>query len=317
MTGVLGWLDRNLWVVDLLLLAVLGMFVAAGVDRLLSARIDEALHAAQDPPEPRPPSRRAARQEDAFVPADGGPILERNIFDSTTGPITGEATEPVEEPVEESGQPAGTAEPEPCAGPLSLVAAYACTQHPELSFVAVRNGRETEILEPGDTIEELELVQVGWRLAFLVDTAGAMCYLDVFGEPAGGKGKKKHAAHGKSLPALLAKGVKKKAPRSMVVDGAIIEYLSHHPAELRKSARLMPNMVGKKRRGYKLYGIKKNSLWNELGLRNGDVIVAIDGAGMKRPNDLFRAVLGSKKKKSLHMKIRRHGKVLPFEYEVK
>jgi membrane-associated protease RseP (regulator of RpoE activity) len=61
------------------------------------------------------------------------------------------------------------------------------------------------------------------------------------------------------------------------IERANVEYLTENPAYFAKQARIVPDMQDGVTQGYKLYGIRSGSLPSQLGIQNGDVIVAIDG----------------------------------------
>lgn len=61
------------------------------------------------------------------------------------------------------------------------------------------------------------------------------------------------------------------------IERATIERLADNPAALAKQARIVPSMQDGVTRGLKLYGIRRASVAAQLGLLNGDMLVAFDG----------------------------------------
>lgn len=61
------------------------------------------------------------------------------------------------------------------------------------------------------------------------------------------------------------------------IERATIERLAQDPAALARQARIVPAMQDDITRGFKLYGIRSGSLPSQLGLQNGDLLVAFDG----------------------------------------
>jgi general secretion pathway protein C len=50
-----------------------------------------------------------------------------------------------------------------------------------------------------------------------------------------------------------------------------------------RSARIVPLQVGDQVVGVKVFGIRKDSLFDELGLQNGDLVRAVDGKSLANP----------------------------------
>ena len=50
-----------------------------------------------------------------------------------------------------------------------------------------------------------------------------------------------------------------------------------------QSARIVPAQVGDQVVGVKVFGIRKDSLFDQLGLQNGDLVRAVDGKPLANP----------------------------------
>lgn len=312
--------DRNLWIVDLLILALLATFVAAGLDAFLATRTTHLMdRLVQETGSSHPTPAPATASPAVFSAVTGEDILARNIFDSVTGPLTGirEVTETPpgegEEPVPE--QPAFTPR---CTLPISLQACYASPDHPEYSFIAVQNGAQSEILELGDTILEHQVSYITWQYAFLYDTQGMPCYLDLWeNEPGHQKDHgKKHpkTKQGKNtrakLHALLKTFVKKVSAHHRVIDPKLAKFLAQNDELIVQDVRMLPHIKGGSPGGLKLYGIRKSSVLGHLGFRNGDVLVSMKGP--KQVKHKFSSLGGS-----TSVQVKRKGKPLTLRFTVK
>ena len=339
-------LDRYMWVVDLVIIAVFAAFLAAGVDHFLTGMIDGLIRGAVAGPEEKKskPKGRLAKltkelrsgRSDGFTPVDGLDILRRNIFDSITGPLDG-----VEEWTDEmAGMAEETVSLEDgsilpmCTTPLSLQACYASEEYPDFSFVAVQSGSETKLLHIGEQIETFTVSRITWRYAFMTQAGGQQCYLDLWGEQlktpttaangnkpmtpaekkAAGKEKGKNAA---DFQAMLNKSIKDISPNEKDVDRELIEYLVDNKHMLMQSGRVLPNVEGDTINGFKVYGIRKTSLWGKLGIHNGDVVLSVNDQPMDGPDKAYEAFANLGGSDTMSVQVLRHGKPQAFTYNIK
>ncbi len=64
------------------------------------------------------------------------------------------------------------------------------------------------------------------------------------------------------------------------IDRALIDHLLANPAALAKQARIVPSTRDGETLGYKFYGIRPGSLPKLLGLKNGDLLEAVNGESL-------------------------------------
>lgn len=333
-------LDRYMWVVDLVIIAVFAAFLAAGVDHFLTGLIDGFIRGAvvESPEDRAGPGKSAAmpgKKGGGFQPFDGIDILRRNIFDSITGPLDG-VDDMTEElfglmPDEAAGFEDGTILP-PCSTPLVLEACYASPDYPEYSFVAIKKDSATRILHEGETIQSFKLERITWRYVFFSQTSGGQCYLDIWNEqiqlPAQQDGKpmtaQQKAAMGNEkqqsaadFQAMLNKSIKDLSPNEKDIDRSLIDYLVQNKHILMQSGRVLPNVEGEKINGFKVYGIRKTSLWGKLGIHNGDVVLSVNGNHMDGPDKAYEAFANLGGSDAMTLEVLRHGKPQSFTYNIK
>jgi general secretion pathway protein C len=81
-------------------------------------------------------------------------------------------------------------------------------------------------------------------------------------------------------------------------------------------ARAVPNFENGVAAGYKLFQIVPGSIYDKLGLKNGDVIAGFDGQPVTDPGQAFAALNGLKQRSNLDLQIKRDGKTQTFSYEI-
>ncbi len=337
--------DRYMWVADLVIIAVFAAFLAAGVDHFLTGMIDGLIRGAVAEPaqqKKKPAGRlakltaglRASRTDD-FTPVDGTDILRRNIFDSVTGPLDGseEWTDAFAGLEEETVSLEDGSILPLCTTPLSLQASYASEEYPDFSFVAIQKDSETKLLHVGEAIENYVISRITWRYAFLSQPGGQQCYLDLWREqlPASSQaaadgnkpmtpqqkkagGKEKNAA---DFQAMLNKSIKDISPNEKDIDRELIEYLVDNKHMLMQSGRVLPNVEGDAINGFKVYGIRKTSLWGKLGIHNGDVVLSVNDTPMDGPDKAYEAFANLQGSDTMALQVLRHGKPQSFTYNIK
>ncbi len=78
----------------------------------------------------------------------------------------------------------------------------------------------------------------------------------------------------------------------------------------------MPNFENGLPAGYKLFQIVPGSIYDKLGLKNGDTIVGLNG---EQVNDIQKALdfmNGLKTMNHLELKVKREGKAMDFSYDI-
>ncbi|MDR3607235.1 MAG: type II secretion system protein GspC [Oligoflexia bacterium] len=81
-------------------------------------------------------------------------------------------------------------------------------------------------------------------------------------------------------------------------------------------ARAVPNFENGVASGYKLFQIVPHSIYDQLGLKNGDVIAGLDGQPVNDPGKAFELLNSLKTRSSLELQIKRDGKSQTFSYEI-
>ena len=81
-------------------------------------------------------------------------------------------------------------------------------------------------------------------------------------------------------------------------------------------ARAVPNFENGVAAGYKLFQIVPGSIYDKLGLKNGDVIAGFDGQPITDPSQAFTALNGLRQRSNLDLQIKRDGRTQTFSYDI-
>lgn len=322
-------LKRYLPVIICLMIAAIAYFQATGIGQLIAA---VALDGAEPARSALPPvSHRHALQRDPDHETSAAAILERNPFDSVTGPLH-EAPVTGPESPEVALTDKDPYEDPPCAGARALL--IASSDDPAWSFAVIegadgksmmrRQGEEVDgqkIFFVGDLRNE-ENSHVGergvWDRVWLTSNTGARCQLALGAKPVGVKPKT--AAVSSAVTAApgapWAGKIRQTGETQFEIDRSAVEATIANPAELMK-ARIFPVKDGDRVTGMRLMGVRPGTLLGALGMQNGDVLTSINGFEMNDPQKMLEAYTKLMKADRLTATVTRGGRPVNLEFSIK
>jgi general secretion pathway protein C len=310
-----------------LMLGIAAYFQASGLGKLIGAVLA--------PASAMPLSRGVAAfvmpssdtERDTFATA----IIERNPFDSVTGPLTPRGDAALPKPGESTPGADPYRDP-PCE--VAKVVLIASSPDPTWSFAAITGpDGKTGLRRAGDDFYGGKVTFVGdqrptphpegeerglWDRVWLTSPNGMRCQLALGARPPGkmpATGPTPPPAPG-GLPPDLAGKIRQRGEHEFEVDRSAVDALIANPAELMKT-RVVPDKVGDQVVGLKLYGIKPNSLLGMLGIENGDRLSSINGFEMNDPQKMLEAYSKLLRADHLTASVVRNGKPMNLEFSIK
>lgn len=88
-------------------------------------------------------------------------------------------------------------------------------------------------------------------------------------------------------------------------------------ASLMTQVKIQPHMEDGVPAGLALSSIKPNSIFRRMGLRNGDVIVGVDGSEISTVDDALKMVDSLKSSSNLSLQLKRRGREKNIEYRIR
>lgn len=82
-------------------------------------------------------------------------------------------------------------------------------------------------------------------------------------------------------------------------------------------ARIVPNIVAGEIKGYKIFAIKPGSIYDKIGIRNGDVIERINGMEITTPENALQFFQQLKNETRFVIDLERNGQKLTFTYNIR
>jgi general secretion pathway protein C len=295
-------------------IAVVAYFQAAGIGELVASTIASA-------PAQAPKAARVLPL--TSKPPSGNPILARNPFDSVTGPLDG--TPMVNAPEVDGG---GLVPGEPSDGTptcsFGKVVLIAASDDPEWSFAAIApSGGKSQLRRVGDTLNGHQLEVLGWDTVWFVN-GGTRCKM-VVGEktmvakPAKPKAKRRPGGRKRGsakLPTELAAKIHKVSDTEFNVERSVVDEILNMQGELMRNTRMRPVKQGDKVVGLKLSRVRPGTLFDVLGLKNGDQLTAINGFELTDPQKALEAYGRLRTADRLSLQISRGGAPTTVDFNI-
>jgi general secretion pathway protein C len=112
-------------------------------------------------------------------------------------------------------------------------------------------------------------------------------------------------------------GVKKLSDTEYQVDQSEIDRILQNLNEVSTQARIVPNFVNGQSNGFKLFSIQPGSIFQKIGLTNGDVIKKINGYEMNSPDKALELYQKLRDTKSIVIQMDRHGSDKTVNYQIR
>lgn len=322
----------------LALLAVLALGSALGVNALVAKllTVDPSRLAAARSSSPPPAAMARNSEPDAAeepqadaapsraeVAARGlpwykRPILARNIFDS--------AASGTDYSGDDEGPGEGEVTRQSTLDATLLATAVAIPREYSTALISTGSGMPDlyRIGEPllTATIHDILRPTMDRPARIIVMNNGELEFIEVGGKKAKGRDHKRDAKK-------PTKGAKKRGGRHTwdgisdlggnryAVEKGELDYALGNLDKLSREARVVPNFADGQTNGFKIFSIRRNSAPRKLGLKNNDVLTAINGNSL---GDMSKAMsLYSKlsSESSFTLEVLRNGEPVTLEYEVR
>jgi type II secretory pathway component PulC len=115
-----------------------------------------------------------------------------------------------------------------------------------------------------------------------------------------------------------AQGVKQTGPYEYQIDRAMLNEQLGDLAKLGREARVIPNYDRDSGtyKGFKLIGVRPNSLYRAIGIRSGDVIMQINGEELSSPSKALELFTKLQNSNEITLDIMRGGKKQTLQYKI-
>ncbi len=293
---------KYLWAVELALVAVISFLAAMAANTFVAS----ALVAPVDLDAMAPAPSAAAR------PVLGRPAslpLEKTAaFFGIQLPVE---TPEEKEPEEPAFDP--NAEAVPTSLNITLVGTMVANR-PEWSFATIRaGGGDAGVYLVGDEIEGATIVEIE-RLKVILNNQGRKEFVEVGdARPAEPKISATPASTARGRPdrpVIADAEVRKVDDNTYEISREDVEKQLSNLSALATQARVIPNFKDGKANGFKIFSIRPGSIYQKLGLQNGDVIHKINGYAIDSPEKALEIYAKLKEASRIEVELERRGAVI-------
>lgn len=261
------------------------------------------------------------------------PILDRNPFDSVTGPLN----------AEEIPTPTGPVEPEikdPLRAPQCTevrVSIVTESTDPLWSLAALQGPGEPKpmVRRVGDVVGSSKVAYIGFNAyegspsVWMVEGT-QLCQALLFaeqpqaappgappGDPAAAAAAGRPPRGPEPIPEDMKKKIQKVSANEFSVDRSVVDQILENQATLMRSARIVPETQDGQVVGVRLFGIRPDTLLGVLGMQNGDRLETINGFPMASPEKALEAYSRLRTSDKLTVTVSRRGKPMNIDYNIK
>lgn len=117
--------------------------------------------------------------------------------------------------------------------------------------------------------------------------------------------------------AELDAGIKKAGENQVTMKRGLVDKVLANPMAIAKGARVVPAMKNGAPVGFKLYAIRKGSVYERLGFQNGDTLARINGMELTSADKALEVYTKLREATSLEMEVTRRGKPVTLKYTIR
>jgi general secretion pathway protein C len=249
-------------------------------------------------------------------------IQSANIFHSTLSEKEPEIKvpenlEPL--PVDEKAVLAGEDCP-PTTLRASLSGTVYVSSHPKLSYAAVYDQglNDAVVLRVGDVLMREAKVRNIQVDRVVLEHNGAIECLQIAEEEAAAPGAGVAPGPPASAEATeTGEGVRQLGPSAFEVSQGEIDNTLSNLSKIATQARIVPNFRDGKPNGFKLLSVRPDSIYQKIGLRNGDVLQRVNGLDINSPDKALEVYQKLRESRHITLQVMRGDSTLNYDYTIR
>jgi len=105
--------------------------------------------------------------------------------------------------------------------------------------------------------------------------------------------------------------------REYILDSRRIQKALENPQQILTHARLLPNIKDGRQEGFSVSEVVPGGIYSSLGLRNGDILLRINGLEMSNPEVAIQAISGLKGMSNIDLDVIRNGRKISMNYRIR
>jgi general secretion pathway protein C len=268
-----------------------------------------------------------APEPQAPVPLEA--FLERNLFGSLREDLQAleEAKRKAEQQAQDEAKDEGSSSEEldfstcqqtSLSGALLATVVSSRVENSVAVFEDASSPTGTKMYQEGDTYEGARVARVAWRRVYF-DNDGR-CETMSLDEANARPRRQARVVRSRSKKGDgkdLGAGIEKVKSGQYEIPRAEIESVLSNLNTLATQARIVPSFKDGKANGFKLFSIKPNSLYQKIGIKNGDVVQRINGYEMNSPDKALEIYTKLKDASTITVDLQRRGRSKTLTYNIR
>lgn len=121
----------------------------------------------------------------------------------------------------------------------------------------------------------------------------------------------------KSISGPQSSMARKVGKGEYLLDRRKVQYSLENPEKILTDARLLPNFVDGKQKGFKISEVINGGLYHSLGLMNGDTLLRINGLAISNPEVAIQAMSALRGMNNVNLDIIRKGGNMSMNYQIR
>lgn len=259
-----------------------------------------------------PPQAGGEPAEEPPTPALAGvqgyvrPIVARSLFDSSKVGVVAEGGG------DEGGEGGSVQVSDLQAELVGTIPA----RDPAYSTALIRHAGDLGVYRIGSRIEDATVDFIDRRRIELVRGNGEREEIVIGGSASAAAAKKPPSDRPSTGEKHSWDGIRELGENRFQIEQSELQYAMGNLDQLSRDARIVPNIDNGKNNGFKVFGIKRDSVFKKLGVKNNDVLTAVNGEPLTTDKvlDLYSKLSSAR---TLSLDVIRRGEPVTLEYEIR
>jgi len=170
----------------------------------------------------------------------------------------------------------------------------------DCAVIEDKDNRKQELFRVGDTVASATVVRIMRGMVVLhVDGKDEILAMEV--------------KDSENMPGVTER-TDSGSKNSIIVRKSEIDEAMKDMGKILTQARIRPYFSAGKSDGFIINRIKKGSIFQKMGMQNGDIIQGVDGQPIKSPDEMLELYNGLKSGSAINLDIKRKGEAQSLEY---
>jgi general secretion pathway protein C len=102
-----------------------------------------------------------------------------------------------------------------------------------------------------------------------------------------------------------------------MIDQKAVQIALDNPTQIMMDAKMIPHMIQGKQEGFILREVRKNGLYDSLGMQNGDVLLRINSFNISNPENALQAFTALRGMDKVQLDIIRNNNRMTLNYQIR